>query len=104
MKKALILIFMLISSLVFAQQKPIVKGLIVDENNQPIPFATISLLLSKDSSNVANQLTKEDGTFEFSGLLIANYLFKISVVGYSTTFHAISVIENIYLSMKPHFF
>jgi len=95
MKKALILIFMLISSLVFAQQKPIVKGLIVDENNQPIPFATISLLSSKDSSNIANQLTKENGTFEFSGLLFSKYLFKISVVGYVTTFHTISVIENI---------
>nr|WP_299419074.1 outer membrane beta-barrel protein [uncultured Emticicia sp.] len=95
MKQALILIFMLLSSLVFSQNKSAIKGIVVDENNQPIPFATISLLSSKDSSNIANQLTKENGAFEFSGLLLSKYLFKISVVGYVTTVHTISVAENI---------
>ncbi|GGD74583.1 collagen-binding protein [Emticicia aquatilis] len=95
MKQALILIFMLLSSLVFAQQKSTVKGLVVDENGQAIPFATISILSAKDSSNIATQLTKENGAFEFSGLSMSKYVFKISVVGYVTTFHAFSITETI---------
>lgn len=95
MKKALILLFMLTSSLVIAQQKSTVKGIVVDESGQPIPFATISVLAAKDSSTIANQFTKENGAFEFSGLSMANYLFKISVVGYSTTFQAFSLTETI---------
>jgi len=95
MKKALILLFMLTSSLVIAQQKSTVKGLVVDESGQPIPFATISVLAAKDSSTISNQFTKENGAFEFLGLSMANYLFKISVVGYSTTFQAFSLTETI---------
>ena len=95
MKKALILLFMLTSSLVIAQQKSTVKGIVVDESGQPIPFATISVLAAKDSSTILNQFTKENGAFEFSGLSMANYLFKISVVGYSTTFQAFSLTETI---------
>lgn len=93
MKQAFFLIFMLLSSLVFAQQKSTVKGLVVDESGQAIPFATISVLSAKDSSNIANQLTKENGAFVFSGLSTTNYIFKISVVGYTTTYHTF-IAEN----------
>jgi hypothetical protein len=94
MKQALIPLFMLLSSLAFSQKKSSVKGVIVDINNQPIPFATISLLSSRDSSTLGNQLTKENGGFEFSLLSPSKYIFKITVVGYVTTFHTIPVSEN----------
>ncbi|WP_064196197.1 MULTISPECIES: outer membrane beta-barrel protein [Emticicia] len=85
MKKTLMLLFMLFSSLVFAQPKSVVRGIAIDENNQVLPFATISVLVTKDSSNISSQLTKENGSFEFILSNSKSYLLKISVVGYQTT-------------------
>lgn len=90
MRKTLFLCFLFFSLLASAQQRISIKGSIVDEGSQALPFATVSILNPKDSSNVSSQLSKEDGSFEFQNLLPKNYLLKVSVVGYTPTFQTIN--------------
>ena len=89
MKKALFLCFVFFSFLASAQQKITVKGSVIDDTNQSLPFTTVSLLNPKDSTNIANQFSKDDGSFEFQGLTTKNYLLKISLVGYTPFFQLI---------------
>ena len=89
MKKILFLFFIFFSFLASAQQKISIKGIVVDETNQPVYFATLSLISQKDSTNVANQFSKEDGSFEFQSLVSQKYILKISLVGYTTTYQTI---------------
>ncbi len=90
MRKTLFLCFLFFSLLASAQQKISIRGSIVDEGNQAMPFATVSILNPKDSSNVSNQFSKEDGSFEFQNLLPKSYLIKVSVVGYDAVFQSVS--------------
>ncbi|MER0442565.1 outer membrane beta-barrel protein [Emticicia sp. W12TSBA100-4] len=90
MRKTLFLCFLFFSFLASAQHRISIRGSIVDEGNQAMPFATVSILNPKDSSNVSNQFSKEDGSFEFQNLLPKNYLIKVSVVGYDAVFQSVN--------------
>ncbi len=90
MRKSLFCFFLFFSFLASAQQKINIKGIILDETNQPLYFATLSMLTQKDSVNVANQFSKEDGSFEFQSLASQKYILKISLVGFATTFQTIT--------------
>ncbi|MEI6091446.1 MAG: TonB-dependent receptor [bacterium] len=65
----------------------IIKGEVVDSTTkQPIHYATVSVLNSKDSTVVDGSITKENGKFEVSGLPNGEYLVKSSFVGYKNTY------------------
>ena len=70
MRILLILTALLFSVTLFAQKPDgIIKGKLVDSTSkQPIPDATVSLVLAKDSSLVTFTLTNKQGTFEIKGL------------------------------------
>ena len=60
------------------------KGMVVDENNQPLPYANVTLLSPADSSMVGGGVTNESGRFVIPnehGKVIA----RITYVGYKTT-------------------
>ncbi len=88
-KKTLFLYFLFFSFLASAQRKLLIKGSIMGEENQAMPFATVNLLNPKDSSVVGNQLSGEDGSFTFQNLVRQDYLLKISVVGYISAFQLV---------------
>ena len=89
MKKILLLFFLFFSFLASAQQKLLIKGSIMGEENQAMPFATVNLLNPRDSSVVGNQLSGEDGSFAFQNLVRQDYLLKISVLGYISAFRLV---------------
>ena len=76
------------------------KGMVVDENNQPLPYANVTLLSPADSSMVGGGVTNESGRFVIPnehGKVIA----RITYVGYKTT-HRLCVRDNVgTIQMRP---
>ncbi|CAG5073054.1 hypothetical protein DYBT9623_04580 [Dyadobacter sp. CECT 9623] len=85
MKKILLLaILCLTMSVAHAQTSGrfTLKGSTVDTAGVPLPESTVMLLTPKDSTLVNFARTAKDGTFEFKNVKRANYLIKITYVGY----------------------
>ena len=65
------------------------KGMVVDENNLPLPYANVTLLNTADSSMVGGGVTNESGRFVIPndhGKVIA----RITYVGYKTEYRLCS--------------
>ena len=77
----LILIFHLYNN--FRASSQVLKGKVVDENNNAVEFANIVLLNLPDSSFIAGTVSNPDGTFSFEKTAD---LVKISSIGYTTVY------------------
>jgi hypothetical protein len=93
MKQLLILVLSVLSLSVVAQKFDI-EGKVLNENNEPLPFATTVLLNKSDSIMVQFFITKNDGKFELKGVKQGDYILQISFVGYKTLYKNISVNSN----------
>lgn len=80
MKKILVLIMVFLGIEVNAQN---ISGIITDEKNEPVAFASVALLQANDSSFVTGATTDMDGRFEISADP-GDKLLKVSYVGYAT--------------------
>jgi len=60
-------------------------GRIVDENQQPLPYANIVLLSLPDSSFVTGSVSADDGTFRLNAVC-DNRLIRVSSIGYGTLY------------------
>ncbi|MFZ1676783.1 MAG: TonB-dependent receptor [Saprospiraceae bacterium] len=60
------------------------KSRVVDENSDPISFATVTLYKALDSTMVKAGYSEEDGTFAFTHISPGSYYLNISFVGYDT--------------------
>ena len=68
-----------------AKQKPLaIRGTVMNEKNEPMPFCNV-LLLTPDSTFVNGCVTKEDGSFAMAGVEGTPYLLKTSYIGYVTS-------------------
>lgn len=73
------------------QKTPVaIRGMVVDEKQQPMPYCNV-LLLTVDSVFVNGSVTKEDGTFLMTGEADVPYLLKVSYIGYAT---ALQIVES----------
>lgn len=69
------------ASMALAQQENLkVKGIILDDQSAPVPYANINIHAQADSSLVNGIATGEDGTFEFQ-IAEGNYYLDISFFG-----------------------
>jgi Outer membrane protein beta-barrel family/CarboxypepD_reg-like domain len=59
-----------------------VRGSIIDEKKQPLPFVNIMILKSGDSSLVKGVTSDLDGGFSIDDLPLNNYILAASMVGY----------------------
>ena len=86
MKKLLLFLTGLTMSFVsMAQSSPFkAKGLILDENAEPLPFSTVLLMQTADSVLVKASTTELDGKFTLSEINEGQYFLQISMVGYET--------------------
>jgi hypothetical protein len=85
LKKILLLFFLCLPILVAKAQtggRFTLKGIVTDTGGVVLPEATIMLLLPKDSSLVNYGRANKDGAFEMKNLKRAQYIFKVSYVGY----------------------
>ncbi len=82
--KFFISIFILFSSLSFAQTGN-VKGKIIADNN-PLPYVNVTVI-----GTLFGTFSNEKGEFEISGLHPGSYKLKFSAVGYKTETHEIEI-------------
>ena len=61
----------------------ITGNVIAEEDEAPIPTATVAVWSAADSSLVTGGITVDDGSFEIDGLNPGAYFVRISFVGYS---------------------
>ena len=76
------------------------KGMVVDENNLPLPYANVTLLNPADSSMVGGGVTNESGRFVIPndhGKVIA----RITYVGYKTEYRLCSRDNVGTIQMRP---
>lgn len=69
------------------------RGLVIDSNKEPIPFAYVSAL-SVDSITVLSTLANENGMFYIDSIPKNATLLRISMMGYGTITHPISIKNN----------
>lgn len=79
---ALILLLMTCIADLSAQQKiGRISGTVTDAFNNPLPSATVSLLIASDSSLVKTALSNKEGKYDFENLAEGNYLLQITSSG-----------------------
>ena len=61
-----------------------VSGSVLDEGKKPLNGATVILLVAKDSTQVASQLAKPDGSFNFQNLKDNTYRVVATYIGYKS--------------------
>ncbi len=90
MKNLFLLLLFCFSMYSIAQS---VQGVVIDENNEGLPFATLQLFKS-DSSVQKVETTRTDGTFRFINLKENNYRLVISFIGYESKTKLIDIAKD----------
>ncbi|GAA4323461.1 outer membrane beta-barrel family protein [Christiangramia aestuarii] len=75
-------LFLLFFLDVFGQQEYSISGTVVTNDGEPLAFANILVLRSKDSTLVEGSIAGDDGKFKLSGIPSENYLVMASMVGF----------------------
>ncbi|WP_405562970.1 outer membrane beta-barrel protein [Polaribacter sp. Asnod6-C07] len=66
----------------FSQHK--ISGKIIDEQNQPLPFANIVLYKTGEEAKPNGTVSNDDGTYIFDKIASGNYKIEISMLGFTT--------------------
>ena len=83
MKKLLLIITLAFCQLSLIARSPAeITGKVMDENNEPLPFATILLLSVQDSSLVKANTTDMDGSYTFEDIKAGDFFIKATMVGF----------------------
>lgn len=93
----LYILMLLVPAVGLAQaQKPTSKitGTIINTENKPVEFATVSLLRAKDSSIVKGALGNGAGIYTINNVPAGNYLIKTTAVGYVKGLSKAFIITN----------
>jgi hypothetical protein len=77
---------LLLTAITFFAQAQKISGVIKDENGSSLNGTTISLHRAADSAVVKLAVSKENGSYTFSGIKEGNYKVSASNVGYKTIF------------------
>ncbi|MDD6211263.1 MAG: outer membrane beta-barrel family protein [Bacteroidales bacterium] len=67
-----------------------INGTIKDQQNNPLAFATVSLL-DTDSLTVSGTVADNDGKFEIANIAKNNYILRVAFLGYETLIKPIKV-------------
>ncbi len=79
--KLLILCLLVLPLLSFSKPSAVIKGKVVDENNQALTFVNVLLYRSLDSLVLKLELTDEQGEFQFNNIETGSYFVEVSFVG-----------------------
>lgn len=80
MKTIILSLFLLYGAILSAQT---ITGKVMDDNEEPIIFAAVTLNSPKDSTLIKATITVDMGIFEFDGTLPGKYVLKIANIGYA---------------------
>ncbi|RKR81363.1 outer membrane receptor protein involved in Fe transport [Mucilaginibacter gracilis] len=84
---ALLTVVQTASTLAQPAVKPTAKitGTVLDNKGAAMPFATVGLLKTKDSSLVKGGITNENGKYFLDRVSKGTYIIRVTVMGYATT-------------------
>lgn len=69
-------------SIANAQVKYKITGSIIDENDQPISYATVAMINNVDSSVIEGTVSNKNGNFEIANNKLGRYIISASFIGY----------------------
>jgi hypothetical protein len=72
-----------------------IKGCIVDSVKTPVPFATIAVISSKDSSIIRGSISDENGNFLVKPISRGSYLLRITAIGYHVAYKDSILIDSL---------
>ncbi len=81
-----LLFFCILAVVSLHVQARTVKGKVLDEQKQPLPYANVVLLSLPDSAFVKGTVTDMDGCFSLSEVSDAAALIRVSSIGYRTAY------------------
>jgi len=87
--KILILVFILASNVLFSQSAPPIKGIVINENKEPLEFVSVVLLKQKDSTYIDYTITDAKGAFAILDTPKDSLLLQFSYLGYVTHFESV---------------
>jgi hypothetical protein len=85
MKYFLMVLLLPVSAQLLAQQN-FLKGNVMDEKGQPLPYVTAALLHPNDSTLAFFGISNSEGNFEIKGVSAGNYLLQLAYIGFKTKF------------------
>jgi hypothetical protein len=103
-KKLILLIIAITTSLVGihgqGQQRLTIKGQLKDQQNlQTIPYATVALRRSSDSTFITGVASNPDGGFSLENISRGNYTILISAIGYNRVKKTVDLTDNFNLGI-----
>jgi len=84
------IIFILFHIPAFAQPTGSVSGKVIDATNQPVSYATVTLLRT-DSSVVNGDLSKDNGSFNIAPVTPGSFVLRVESLGFKTKYVAVAV-------------
>ncbi|WP_224483837.1 TonB-dependent receptor domain-containing protein [Robertkochia aurantiaca] len=93
MKTALLILLLLLAQLGLAQSNEL-NGLVVDDQQQSIPFANISVLQASDSTMVTGGTTDMDGKFRIPLKTEGKFILQCSTIGFSTAYSQAFILDQ----------
>lgn len=89
-------LFLLFStSVLFAQQKVNITGIVVDKDNgAAMQFVNVVVLNEADSSIVTGSLSDESGAFRLQGVVKGTYVMRFKFIGYDELFMNLEVMGS----------
>ncbi|RZK53421.1 MAG: TonB-dependent receptor, partial [Pedobacter sp.] len=77
-----LLIAILLTNTAFAAKQGTVAGMVLDEQNKPVDYATVGLFRTSDSTFVKTAMTDPNGKFQFTNVNFGTYFIKANMMGY----------------------
>jgi hypothetical protein len=79
----LLAVLFIMSTCLNAQEKQSIKGTLIEQKtNQPVPYATVVLLKSSDSTMINGAVSDDNGKFMISPVISGTYRLRVSTIGY----------------------
>ncbi|KAB7530350.1 outer membrane beta-barrel protein [Flagellimonas olearia] len=76
--------FILFSCGLYGQQN--IVGIVADEDNNPIPYANVLLLRSRDSTMITGTISSEEGRFDLVNNSAGQVMVKVTLLGFQDHF------------------
>ena len=93
MRRVLLLLIVLATTL-FAQAQRTISGKIIDSEQKDVVIQGTVSLLKTDSSVVANTLTNMEGLFALTAPADGSFLLKVTYIGFKTLFKNVTVADG----------
>ncbi|MDO4695194.1 outer membrane beta-barrel protein [Porphyromonas sp.] len=79
-----------------------IKGIVIDEQNAPLGFATFRVEMLRDSTLIKGGITDVDGKFSVSleGIKLPVYI-RVTSMGYETYVRKVETEQSMHIKMKP---